>query len=289
MKILSDFDGVWTDQAGEARFINESFVQEVSRDLDLPEAVARAEFEGFLRAAHEAPDQHGWWPRGFLTAFVDEDELLATGAVCRYLDDGGDAPGAARWREGIREAGHPSAHDYGSEKFGPAMRTYLQDHGHRLVDGSRELCETLRRAGVELVIVSNSPTTKLQKLFAEAGVEEGDGLRFVGDARKWWVENEEPRSEYAGRRVHLDRPYYREILTREQPDLVIGDVASLDLAMPAAMRVEGTLGASTQLVLRQSPGSARWAVEQTSLEQGERLVDRCVPSVLDLAALATGA
>lgn len=46
MKILSDFDGVWTDQAGEARFINESFVQEVSRDLDLPEAVARTEFEG---------------------------------------------------------------------------------------------------------------------------------------------------------------------------------------------------------------------------------------------------
>jgi len=288
MKILSDFDGVWTDQAGEARFINESFVQEVSRDLGIPVAAARAEFDGFLRAAHAAPAQHGWWPRGFLTAFVDEDELLATGAVCQYLDDGGDAPGAARWRGGILAAGHRSAHDYGSEKFGPAMRTYLRDHGHRLVDGSKGLSETLRSAGVELVIVSNSPTLKLQKLFAEAGVEEGEGLRFVGDARKWWVENEDPRSDYAGRRVHLDRPYYREILMREQPDLIIGDVASLDLAMPAAMRVEGTLAASTQLVLRQGPGSARWAVEQTTLERSERLVDRCVPSVLELAELAAG-
>ena len=287
MKILSDFDGVWTDQAGEARFINESFVKEVSRDLGFPEAAARDEFEGFLRAAHEAPDQHGWWPRGFLTAFVDEDQLLATGAVCRFLDDGCDAPGATRWRDGLRAAGHHSAHDYGSEKFGPAMRTYLQDHGHRLVDGSRELCDSLRARGVELVIVSNSPTSKLQKLFAEAGIQESDHLRFVGDARKWWVEKGEHRSVYAGREVHLDRPFYREILEREQPDLIIGDVASLDLAMPAAMRVEGSLGASTQLLLRQSEGSARWAVEQTTLDRSARLVDRCVPSVLELAEVAT--
>ena len=285
MKILSDFDGVWTDQGGEARFINESFVLEVSRDLGLPVEVARSEFEGFLRAAHDEPDRHGWWPRGFLTAFVDEDELLATGAVCRYLDDGGDARGAGRWREGIQRAGHGSAHEYGSEKFGPAMRTYLQDRGHGLVEGSLGLCQRLRGAGAELVIVSNSPTSKLRKLFNDAGIEEGDGLRLVGDARKWWIENDEPCAEFASRRVHLDRPYYREILAREQPDLVIGDVASLDLAMPAAMRKEGALDPTMQLVLRQGPSSAAWAVGQTSLDRAERLVDRCVSSVLELEGL----
>ncbi len=285
MKILSDFDGVWTDQAGEARFINECFVQEVAKDLGMSEGVARETFDGFLSATHEQPDLHGWWPRGFLTAFVDEDDLLATGAVCRYLDDGGDAPGADRWREGIRRAGHDSAHEYGSEKFGPAMRTYLSDHGHRLVDGARGLCERIHAAGVELVIVSNSPTSKLQKLFADVGVREREGLRFVGDARKWWIEAEQPRGEFAGRRVHLDRPFYRDILAREQPDVVIGDVASLDLAMPAAMRREGTLAPSMELLLRQSEVSAAWATGQVSLEPSERLVDRCVPSVLDLAGL----
>ncbi len=285
MKILSDFDGVWTDQEGEARFINESFVLEVSRDLRLPAEEARVEFEGFLRAAHDEPDRHGWWPRGFLTAFVDEDELLATGAVCRYLDDGGDAPGADRWREGIQRNGHGSAHEYGSEKFGPAMQAYLRDQDHGLVDGALELSHRLRSAGAELVIVSNSPTAKLRKLFSEAGIEEGEGFRLVGGARKWWIENEEPSSEFAGRRVHLDRPYYREILTREQPDLVIGDVASLDLAMPAAMRREGTLASSIQLILRQGPSSAAWALGQTSLDRAERLVDRCVTSVLELEGL----
>lgn len=288
MKILSDFDGVWTDQAGEARFINNRFVEEASRDLELPEEEARAHFDGFLRAAHQEPERHGWWPRGFLTAFVDEDELLATGAVCRYLDDGGDAPGADRWREGIERAGHRSAHEYGSEKFGPAMRTYLNDHGHRLVDGAKELCQRVAAAGAELVIVSNSPTSKLAKLFADAGVEPSDRLRFVGDARKWWIDQEDPCEAFAGRSVHLARPFYREILGREQPDLVIGDVASLDLAMPAAMRRAGELSASTQLLLRQSEGSPSWAVDQVKLEPAGRLVDRCVPTVLDLAQLLPG-
>ena len=288
MKILSDFDGVWTDQEGEARFINESFTLEVASDLGLSAEDARSEFDGFLRAAHAAPDRHGWWPRGFLTAFVDEDELLATGAVCRYLDDGGDAPGAERWRVGIRRAGYGSAHEYGSEKFGPAMRTYLRDHGHGLVEGARGLCRRLRDARVELVIVSNSPTSKLRKLFNDAGIEESEGLRLVGDARKWWIENDEPRAEFSGRSVHLDRPHYRQILTREQPDLVIGDVASQELAMPAAMRREGALQPSTQLVLRQSPNSAAWAVGQIALDPSERLVDRCVSSVVELEDLVKG-
>ena len=283
MKILSDFDGVWTDQDGEARFINRTFVDEVGRDLGLDPERARVEFEGFLQETHRAPAEHGWWPRGFLTAFVDEDELLATGAVCRFLDDGGEAEGADRWRAGIRSLGYGSAHDYGSEKFGPAMRTYLRDHGHRLVDGSKALCERILAAGVELVIVSNSPTEKLRRLFSDAGVEEGDGLRLIGDARKWWIEQPEPRGRFAGRDVHLDRPFYREILAREQPDLVIGDVASLDLAMPAEMRRRGELPGSMELVLRQGPGAASWSVEQVHLAPHERLVDRCVPTVLDLA------
>ena len=283
MKILSDFDGVWTDQAGEARFINQWFVTEAARDLGIPEERAREEFDGFLEATHRAPESNGWWPRGYLTAFVDEDELLATGAVCRFLDDGGEAPGADRWRAGIARLGHASAHDYGSGLFGPAMRTYLDDHGHALVDGARALCERILGAGVELVIVSNSPTAKLRRLFADAGVEEGGLLRFVGDARKWWIEGPEPREEFAGRAVHLDRPFYREILAQERPDVVIGDVASLDLATPAAMRRAGELPLSIRLLLRQGEGAAPWAVDQVHLPREERLVDACVPSVLRLA------
>ena len=146
--------------------------------------------------------------------------------------------------------------------------------------------QALRARGDDLVVVSNSPTWKLAEMFAEAGVDEGDGVRFVGDARKWWIESGEPSREVHGRRVYLDRPFYRDVVADLDPDVVIGDVASLDLAIPAALRADGTIRSSTRLVLRRNERSSRWALEQTALERAERLVDEVVDSVLDLASVS---
>ncbi|MEM9380126.1 MAG: hypothetical protein AAGB93_09290 [Planctomycetota bacterium] len=283
MRILSDFDGVWTDQADEARAIQRHYAHVAAPLVGLPPDEAEADFATFLVATLDRPEEHGWWPRGFLTAFVDEDELLATGAVSRWLDDGGEHPRADAWREGLRRGGYESVEAFGTVQFEPAMRAFRAARGHSLVDGARELCEALRARGDDLVVVSNSPTWKLAQMFAEAGVDEGEGVRFVGDARKWWIESPEPSREVHGRRVHLDRPFYRDVVADLDPDVVIGDVASLDLAIPAALRADGTIRSSTRLVLRRNERSSRWALEQTGLERDERLVDEVVDSVLDLA------
>lgn len=285
MRILSDFDGVWTDQRGEAAAIQAAFAREAAELMAIDEQQAVEEFRAFHARTLEDPASHGWWPRGYLSAFVDEDELLATGAVGWWLDHDPDLPEAQRWLEGIRAGGFERAEDLVNQSFGPAMRAYRDEGEHRLVPEAREVAEGLAAKGVELVIVSNSPTEKLQAMFAAAGLDEGPLLRLVGDARKWWIEGPEPRRTFHGRPVHLDRPRYHEILGQERPDVVIGDVASLDLSTPASMRANGELGSDLRLLLKGHGKASSWATSQVELDPDARLVDEVVPSISSLLEL----
>lgn len=282
MHILSDFDGVWTDQAGEAAAIQATYAREAAKLLGIPEDEAWADFQAFRQATLADPAAHGWWPRGFLTAFVDEDELLATGAVSYWLDEHGDHPAAERWLGAMVKAGYENAQDFGNRQFGPAMLAYRAEGTHRLVDEARDVVEGVRARGDTLVIVSNSPTEKLRAMFEEAGLPEAEDLRFRGDARKWWIDEPEPRPEYAGRQVHLHRPIYEEVLLEQDPDVIIGDVASLDLAMGAAMRASGALKPGLRLLLRGHDAMSSWAAEQPQLPRDERLVDEVVDSITAL-------
>ena len=215
-------------------------------DLGLPAEDARSEFDGLPPGCpRRAPDRHGWWPRGFLTAFVDEDELLATGG-------GVPLPGRRRGRAGRRavaggdpeRAGHGSAHEYGSEKFGPAMqdlpsgpRPRARGRGAWALLGG---CGTRRgRARDRLELADRQAPQAVQRRGHRGGRGAPPRRR-----REEVVDRERGALARSFRGPHActsTDPYYREILTREQPDLVIGDVASLDLAMPAAMRREGAL------------------------------------------------
>ena len=129
---------------------------------------------------------------------------------------------------------------------------------------------------------SNSPPEKLGDLFAKIGVTEGAGLRWVGGAKKWWIDDPSSMHLFGGRHVRIDRPHYRAILEEVRPDVVVGDVTSLDLALPAAMRSAGELRAGTRLVLRRTSGSPDWATSQPQLAPHERAVDETVDSVADV-------
>ena len=73
-KILSDFDGVWTDQGLEAEEVHRWIVEESARLQGRPHDDIQAE----LRDAHERmmgePHTWGWAPDGSrVSAYVDED------------------------------------------------------------------------------------------------------------------------------------------------------------------------------------------------------------------------
>ncbi len=280
-RILFDFDGVWTDQAAEIVVIRRVFVQGAAERIGRTLAEAERDFARFYSLVLADPVRHGWYRRGVIAAFADEDELLATASVADWLDRSPRVEGVSDWREGILAAGFETVMDFAIAQFGVAMREARQG-GHGLVEGAAEVLEVLRGRGAEISVVSNSPPEKLQALFGAVGVTEGEGLRLLGGARKWWVEDASQLTRLGGRNVHTDRPHYRAILAETQPDVVVGDVTSLDLALPAAMRSNGELGAGTELVLRRSAGTPNWATSQVELPVAERAVDRVIASVQEL-------
>ena len=98
--------------------------------------------------------------------------------------------------------------------------------------------------GVEIVLVSNSPPEKLDRWFAHAGLphrahpERAAGaLRVRGNAGKHLLG---PAGgdvlTLGGARIEVGRPHYEAILREEAPDAIVGDVFSLDLALPLALK-----------------------------------------------------
>jgi hypothetical protein len=91
--------------------------------------------------------------------------------VAGWLDGGGAHPRAARWRQGAQAAGFGCVTALANAAFGPATLRHRQEGGHGLFAGAREVVDTLRADGVELVIVSNSEPAKLVAPFDAAGIE----------------------------------------------------------------------------------------------------------------------
>ncbi len=282
MRILTDFDGVWTDQAGEARFIQAWLARVTAPILGATEAEALADFDAFFSQAMLEPGDYGWAPDGRVTGFVDEDLLLSTGSVFHWLEQGGEHPRADAWRSRIRAAGHPSIEQFASDHFHPAMLAYREQHGHGLVEGAAGVVAGLLAQGHDVIFVSNSTEEKLAGMLGEAGIEPGERLRVIGDAKKWCIGDDEPRVVIDGRAVYMDRPHYEAILLDVRPDLVIGDVASFDLALPAYMRAMGRLAPGLRLLLRRNSGSSQWALDQPNERGPIRLVDEIVDSVAEL-------
>ena len=92
MKLLSDFDGVWTTPDEEG----------VANGAALDAALEGVLGEADRAAARAEPWRWGWGTSGRISAFADEDPFTAHGALLFYLDAArGTDPLAARLADAI--------------------------------------------------------------------------------------------------------------------------------------------------------------------------------------------
>lgn len=282
VKILSDFDGVWTDQALEAENVKLFLVAEAARMAEVSADRAALDFARFERTVKASPAQYGWAPDGRITAYVDEDPLCEANSIGQYLAEAIDDEAAALYARAILASGFASLTAFADHCFFAATNSFRTQHPPALVPGAKALFEALRTAGADVVVVSNSITDKIATWFRQIGVDAGErddnALRVRGSAGKFVIGPSDAAIELAGRRIYVDRPKYRRILEEERPDIVIGDVFSLDLALPSVMRRGEHAGAPSELVLRVHPHTPRWVLDT----RADGAIDALVGSVGEL-------
>lgn len=304
-KILSDFDGVWTDPGHEADSVRSLMRDEIARITGAERQAIDADFAAFHGLAKARPACFGWAPPKFtggrVTAFVDEDPFCAgnaiasvMGALASGLLPHDDAPlvGRAEAYAGAVLAkgfdrGFDHTSDFADHAFLAATEAYRNSVDHALVERAHAIAMAILDAGIELVVVSNSSTDKLKAWFTAVDVPcygkdeaplEGRAARLCGSAGKFVLGATNAHLDIAERHVYIDRPMYRSVIEAENPDLIIGDVFSLDLALPAAMRAAGESAAPRTLVLRRHDYSPAWSAD----DRAEGHIDHVIRDLDDL-------
>lgn len=284
LKILSDFDGVWTNQGPEAEVLFDHTVGELRRlatavDQDFDDQLLRVR-----RSMSDSPHSHGWAPDGRISAYVDEDPLVESSALCHFIDSSSD-PWAVRLRQAVLGGGFESLSAFSEYVFRDATSRFRAEHPPCLVDRAADLMSALHDTGAEVVIISNSGSDKISAWMQDAGIDAGadtsHAVRVRGAAAKWRLGETDEAIEVEGRPIHIDRPLYRAAIEAENPDLIIGDVFSLDLALPHVMRTASHPAAPRRLVLRRHKHTPAWITESSA----GGAIDHMVGGLEDLPAI----
>lgn len=266
MKLVSDFDGVWTFPDAEAEAQGGILDRELENALPRELRDRGRDWIGRARAAVAAePHRYGWAPGGRISAFGDEDPFCAHSALIHFIHQAAGDPVADALREAIEASGR-TLDQVGSESHAAGVGRVVSVRGPAMVAAAGEAGRALLAADVEVVVVSNSPSEKLGAWFAHAGVpgvshpERADRTtRFRGGSRKFEMDADRTHPLEIGElSIETARPVYERILREERPDAVVGDVFSLDLALPLRLRREEPGWRELRVVWLLQPYTPRW-------------------------------
>lgn len=294
LHLLSDFDGVWTEPTRELQAVHDTVIGELARLAGCDRAAMEDAYAGFAEQVLRQPEQHGWRIDGKLSSYVDEDVFAMPTAVGQWLDA---APGADERRLRARILDEwPAVIDFLDDCYHGTCSRFRETHPHDLTRGAERVLRWLLDQGVTICFATNAPAEKVIDWFAHYRIEVADArhtsreecrLRVFGRAGKQWLGESGATVEVGGRAVQVDRPQYRAILEQERPDAVVGDVFSLDLALPAWLRREGLAGAPQAIGLMHLRHTPDWV--RAALGGGpDGWVDWLVPHVTALPRLLAG-
>lgn len=284
MKILSDFDGVLTHLESEGKRVHQIFRElllqygNTTTHHDLVDRwMAKADQE-----MEKHPQNHGWKINSRISAFSNEDSFIHMNGLAACLD---------QWTELERElqevVKNLQKHDFKNFQM-VAQKAYYQMTDETrsgqiqpLDPSTAKVFSRLLEKGAKIVIVSNSGTDRIMDLLSRAGISASTHaenpnakLRVRGDAQKFMIDHPSRTFEVGKYRIETQRPNYQKIIQEEQPNVVIGDVFSLDLALPLYLtRTQPELYKGMQLFLRLQNYTPQWSKEfiQKSEEKNAKL------------------
>jgi len=265
MKILMDFDGVFTEPSREGARCTEIFSELLANEGLLGGQRTKEMIEKARILVHSSPFSYGWRSENRLSAFGPEDPLVEGIAIGDALDQWAST-GDAELNAALSSLKIKNFLELSNLAF-QKMSDELKTNGGPHVD--LEAVKTVKSwigAGHKVRVVSNSDASKLKAFFDLHGLHEGDGFGFRGGARKFELSTTPIILSLGEMNVFVDRPRYREVLITERPDVVVGDVLSLDLATPLALSNEGLLSAQIKLVLKKRVYTPAFSIRSAALD-----------------------
>ncbi len=286
VKLISDFDGVWTNQEVEADYVwNYITASIASLTGDSPKTIndllTQSKMEMDL-----APYDYGWFNNGKISAYYQEDPFGDNNAIFDYINRASSKRSyshfkqeLARIKDAIEKKGSMTLAEFSNDCFVRSTTQFKLEGKLKPVESAGTIIKKLNAAGVELVVASNSKTEKIEHLFRKAGqtVTNDKSIirgRFhaIGDAQKFVIDNtftDLPEFyEITNRfKINLHRKNYFKILLSEKPDYVIGDVFSLDLALPLYLRMNDSRFSNMKVIQRLHKHTPGWVREHLGKEE----------------------
>lgn len=245
-RVLVDFDGVWTTVDGQAAAVDAARARRLAELSGLPAATVARALDAVAAALAAEPLRHGWRIGDRITAYADEDPFLRHNALTSGIAilAARGQPDCVAVRDALAARGHDDLGALGSAIFLAASHAYLDDHGHDLLPDAPDVLRSLLEMA-DVVFCTNFTTGAVARSwvprgFVFDGPEATPGLTLRGEAQKQTLTGDPARTvAYGERPVAVDRAHYRAVLEAERPDVVVGDVFSLDLALPLALAADG--------------------------------------------------
>ncbi len=248
-KLILDYDGVMSQivQSGEA--YRETLVHRLSMKAGLMIDSVVREFNRTMEKIMRKPWKYGCLVNGQCTAFGDEDPYMMCVSAAEALYNKNpdyrfcDNEAYQRFLEGLAHESAASACPGVDGGVKEAIEELSGRADISVVSGGRRerICSALEAAGIELNVCGRTDKMKVDTGF--------DRVK-----RYLWV-------DYA-KKIELRRPDYYEILQSLRGDgsfsdmTVVGDVLSLDLALPCALGMK--------VVLKENPYTPGWSKEFVS-------------------------
>jgi phosphoglycolate phosphatase-like HAD superfamily hydrolase len=290
LAFLTDFDGVWTNPWRELQAVHTTVRDELARLAGMEPQELQGAYDSFRAAVLASPDEHGWKIEGRLISYVDEDYFAVPTSIGQYIDQAPCKTSGSLKEAVLRDFG--SILEFLDYCYHDTCARFRAEIDHDLTEGAERVLQWLCSNDVHVVFATNAPAEKVVSWFSHHGFGVADAastepgevpLRVYGRAGKQWLGDTHQVMDFAGREVHVDRPQYRAIIERENPDLLVGDVLSLDLAMPLAMRAAGEASAPRGIGIMHLPHTPDWVLESVGPRPQD--IDFIVPHVTALPRL----
>ncbi|MBZ0203154.1 MAG: hypothetical protein K8I03_09085 [Ignavibacteria bacterium] len=282
-KLVSDFDGVWTNQEVEAEYVWRFILTRISGLTGESSAMVDEILQQCRSEMDKTPYDYGWYYDGEIAAYYQEDPFGDNNAIFDYIEKNASSKSYSNFKQqlatikaAVEQKDKMSLAVFSNDCFMKSTTQFKLEGKLKPVDTAGEIIKKLNSMGVEIIVASNSKTDKIEHLFRKAGqivtnertIKRGR-LHAIGDARKFVIDrefNELPEKLQITKRfkVNLRRSKYYKILQKELPHYVIGDVFSLDLALPIYLRLNDKRFKDLKVIQKVQPHTPKWVKDYLS-------------------------